>query len=47
VRLTVSERAFKQGGVEFKLRTSAESRVIPLDQIVTEVRTAIDLLSQV
>jgi len=46
VRLTVSERAFKQGGVEFKLRSSTESRVIPLEQIVAEVRMAIDLLSQ-
>ena len=46
VRLTVSERAFKQGGVEFKLRDAAQSRVIPLDQVVTEVRTSIDLLSQ-
>jgi len=46
VRLTVSERAFKQGGVELKLRDSAESRVIPLEQIVAEVRMAIDLLSQ-
>jgi len=46
VRLTVSERAYKQGGVEFKLRDSAESRVIPLEQIVKEVRMAIDLLSQ-
>ncbi len=47
VRLTVSERAFKQGGVEMKLRASAESRVIALDQVVTEVRSTIDLLSQI
>ena len=47
VRLTISERAFKQGGVEMKLRASAESRVIPLDQVVTEVRSMIDLLSQI
>ena len=47
VRLTISERAFKQGGVEMKLRASAESRVIPLDQVVTAVRSTIDLLSQV
>jgi len=30
-----------------KLRASAESRVIPLDQVVTAVRSTIDLLSQV
>ncbi len=47
VRLTISERAYKRGGVEMKLRGSAESRVIPLDQVVTEVRSTIDLLSQI
>lgn len=47
VRLTVSERAFKQGGVELKLRSSGEARVIPLDQIVAEVKSIIDLQSQV
>lgn len=46
VRITVSERAFKQGGVEMKLRASAASRVIPLDEVVTEVRCTMDLLLQ-
>lgn len=46
VRITVSERAFRQGGVELKLRTAAESRIIPLDRVVTEVRSIIDLLTQ-
>jgi len=46
VRITVSERAYKQGGVELKLRASGESRVIPLDEVVTEVRCTMDLLLQ-
>ncbi len=31
IRLTVSERALKQGGVEFKRRDQAEKQIIPLD----------------
>jgi prolyl-tRNA synthetase len=31
VRLTVSERALKQGGIEFKRRDQAEKSIIPLD----------------
>jgi len=41
VRLTISERAFKQGGVEFKLRSSGEARIIPVEQVVDEVRSTI------
>ena len=38
LRITVSERAQKQGGVEFKLRSQAESFIIPLDQAVTKAK---------
>lgn len=47
VRLTVSERAFKQGGVEMKLRSSGESTIVPLEQVVPVIRTAIDELSRI
>ncbi|MCU0242883.1 MAG: His/Gly/Thr/Pro-type tRNA ligase C-terminal domain-containing protein, partial [Vicinamibacteria bacterium] len=33
VRLTVSERAIKAGGVESKRRDQAERRVVPLEQL--------------
>lgn len=42
VRLTVSERAFKQGGVELKMRAAGESSIVPLEQVVAVVRSAID-----
>jgi len=38
VRLTVSERASQQGGVEVKLRASDERRIIPLDSVTQEVK---------
>ena len=47
VRLTVSERAFKQGGVEMKLRASSESTIVPLEQVVEVVRSTIDELSRI
>ncbi len=37
LRLTVSERALQQGGVEVKERRQAEKQVVALDQIVTWV----------
>lgn len=45
IRLTVSERAFKQGGVEFKLRSSGEARIIPVEQVVNEVHSTISTLA--
>lgn len=42
VRLTVSERAFKQGGVELKMRDSSESSIVPLERVVAVVRSAIE-----
>ncbi len=38
LRITVSERALKQGGVEMKLRRSDERSVVPLEQVVDEAR---------
>jgi prolyl-tRNA synthetase len=37
LRLTVSERALKQGGVEVKRRDRAEKTVIPLSEVVSSV----------
>lgn len=44
VRLTVSERAFKQGGVELKMRASGELSIVPLERVVAVVRSAIETL---
>lgn len=37
LRITVSERAFKQGGVEFKSRRSGEGWIVPVAEVKTEV----------
>ncbi len=42
LRITVSERALKQGGVEMKLRNSSERKMIPLDQVVDEARRLLE-----
>jgi hypothetical protein len=48
VRLTVSERALKAGGVEMKRRDRSEREVVPLDQIVERVRQELaDLQGQI
>ncbi len=44
VRLTVSERALAQGGVEMKLRREAEKVVIPLAETVTRIRSVLHTL---
>ena len=41
IRLTVSERALQQGGVEFKRRDLAEKRILPLEGLVEAVRAEI------
>ncbi len=38
LRLTVSERALKQGGVEFKRRTADEKWIVPFENVVTEAQ---------
>jgi len=41
IRLTVSERALNQGGVEMKLRQEQEKAILPLEAILTHIRTVI------
>jgi prolyl-tRNA synthetase len=41
IRLTVSDRASTQGGVEFKLRNSEGKSIIPLDQIVLHAKAEV------
>jgi prolyl-tRNA synthetase len=41
VRITVSERALKQGGVEFKLRKGGEAYIVPVGEVVARVREAL------
>ncbi len=41
LRLTVSERALAQGGVESKLRTASEKSIIPLDGTVEDVKNSL------
>jgi prolyl-tRNA synthetase len=45
LRLTVSERALNEGGVELKVRASGERVVIPLDVIVAEVQARLAALT--
>lgn len=47
IRLTISERAFKQGGVEMKLRASGDSTIVPLEQVIAVVRGTLDELSRI
>jgi prolyl-tRNA synthetase len=44
LRVTVSERALAQGGVEMKLRSKPDKDVIPLDAAVAGVRSALETL---
>ncbi len=44
LRITVSSRALKKGGVELKRRTAKEPGIIPLDQIITKVKEEIAAL---
>jgi prolyl-tRNA synthetase len=39
VRLTVSERSLREGGVELKMRSTGESAIIPLASVVSEVQS--------
>lgn len=42
LRVTVSERALKQGGLEFKRRAGGEPRIVPLSEVVTAVRNYLE-----
>ena len=44
IRLTVSKRSLKAGGVELKLRRSAERTVIPQDEVLSRVTDQIEAL---
>ena len=44
VRLTVSERAFQQGGVEFKRRDRAEKSIVPRAEVIHRVKAEIAAL---
>lgn len=37
IRITVAKRALKQGGVEWKLRTSSEKRLVAIDQVLPQL----------
>jgi prolyl-tRNA synthetase len=39
LRLTVSERSLKQGGVEWKLRAEAVKKIVPMGDVVVTVKT--------
>jgi prolyl-tRNA synthetase len=44
IRLTVGERALKQGGVELKRRDQSEKFIVPLDQLIARLRSEIETL---
>ena len=44
VRITVSERALAQGGVEMKLRNTAEKVIVPLEETVARLRSELAAL---
>jgi prolyl-tRNA synthetase len=44
IRITVSERALAQGGVEIKLRSKPDKTVIPLDSAVSATKSALAAL---
>jgi prolyl-tRNA synthetase len=44
VRVTVSERALAQGGVEMKLRSKSEKIIVPLAEMLAELRAALAAL---
>ena len=44
VRVTVSERAFKQGGVELKLRKTGETRIVAVENLADEISSALHQL---
>ncbi len=44
IRLTVSNRSLKDGGIEIKLRDQTEKSIIPLEEALSKVRTIINSL---
>jgi prolyl-tRNA synthetase len=45
IRLTVSERAMKSGGVEFKRRERIEREIVPFDSVIQKVKSEIHALT--
>jgi prolyl-tRNA synthetase len=46
IRITVSERALAQGGLELKLRRETTRDIVPIDEIVTRLRVLIQSLQE-
>ncbi len=44
IRLTVSERAYKAGGVEYKRRDLAEKEILPLENITGRLKRELSIL---
>jgi hypothetical protein len=44
IRVTVSERALAQDGVEMKLRSKAEKVIVPLEETVARLRSELAAL---
>jgi prolyl-tRNA synthetase len=40
IRLTVSPRSLKNGGIEFRNRRTKDSDIVPVDEVVTRIRVA-------
>lgn len=44
IRLTIGPRSLKQGAVEFKFRTEAEARSLPVDEVIPALKAEIERL---
>ncbi|MBM3152751.1 MAG: hypothetical protein FJZ96_11230, partial [Chloroflexi bacterium] len=44
VRVTVSERALAQGGVEMKMRREPDKAIVPLEETAARIRSTLDAL---
>ena len=44
IRVTIGPRSLKAGGVELKFRDADETRIVPLDEAISTLRTEIDRL---
>ena len=44
IRLTIGPRSLKQGAVEFKFRTEAEARSLPVDEVIPVLKVEIERL---
>jgi prolyl-tRNA synthetase len=44
IRLTISERSIKNGGIEFKLRDKSEKVILPYENAITSIKEEINIL---